>query len=206
MCPEPFHGAWRGAGASRPSGLSGLFGSFGLSGSRNESNQINQSNYTNKNNQPIPSRSCHTLYAISHMLFSSCPSLTQGSGTLPLIDTALRFPQAPPRMSLPGGPHALLDSPLPSLPRALLRLIQRWPIPRPRHHVESPLYRLASLRRSAHATRGNLFADCHAPEYATARRTWGARAVENPVIEAQTHARLQHDVTRLVQEPAEDVL
>ena len=31
-------------------------------------------------------------------------------------------------------------------------------------------------------------------------------AVENLVIEAQTHARLQHDVTRLVQEPAEDVL
>ena len=31
-------------------------------------------------------------------------------------------------------------------------------------------------------------------------------AVENLVIEAQTHARLQHDVPRLVQEPAEDVL
>ena len=31
-------------------------------------------------------------------------------------------------------------------------------------------------------------------------------AVENLVIEAHTHARLQHDVTRLVQEPAEDVL
>jgi hypothetical protein len=31
-------------------------------------------------------------------------------------------------------------------------------------------------------------------------------AVENLVIEAQTHARLQHDVTRLVQEPAESVL
>jgi hypothetical protein len=31
-------------------------------------------------------------------------------------------------------------------------------------------------------------------------------AVENLVIEAQTHARLQHYVTRLVQEPAENVL
>jgi hypothetical protein len=30
--------------------------------------------------------------------------------------------------------------------------------------------------------------------------------VENLVIEAQAHARLQHDVTRLVQEPAENVL
>ena len=30
-------------------------------------------------------------------------------------------------------------------------------------------------------------------------------AVENLVIEAQTHARHQHDVTRLVQEPAENV-
>jgi hypothetical protein len=31
-------------------------------------------------------------------------------------------------------------------------------------------------------------------------------AVENLAIEAQTHARLQHDVTRLMQEPAENVL
>lgn len=31
-------------------------------------------------------------------------------------------------------------------------------------------------------------------------------AVENFVIEAQAYARLQHDVTRLVQEPAEHVL
>ena len=31
-------------------------------------------------------------------------------------------------------------------------------------------------------------------------------AVENLDIETQTHARLQHDVTRLVQEPAENVL
>ena len=30
--------------------------------------------------------------------------------------------------------------------------------------------------------------------------------MENLVIEAQTHARHQHDVTRLVQEPAENVL
>jgi len=31
-------------------------------------------------------------------------------------------------------------------------------------------------------------------------------AMEHLVIEAQAHARLQHDVTRLVQEPAEHVL
>jgi hypothetical protein len=31
-------------------------------------------------------------------------------------------------------------------------------------------------------------------------------AVENLVIETHTHARLQHYVTRLVQEPAENVL
>jgi hypothetical protein len=31
-------------------------------------------------------------------------------------------------------------------------------------------------------------------------------AVENLVVGAQTHARLQHYVTRLVQKPAEDVL
>ena len=31
-------------------------------------------------------------------------------------------------------------------------------------------------------------------------------AVENLVIETHTHAQLQHDVTQLVQKPAEDVL
>ena len=111
-------------------------------------------------------------------------------------------------------PYALLDSPLPSLPRALLRLVQRSPIPGPCHRVESPLYRQASLRRSAHATGETLSLTVTLPnaqriEVPEVVVRWSSEqecAVENLVIEAQTDARLHHVVTRVMQEPAEIVL
>ena len=53
------------------------------------------------------------------------------------------------------GPYALLDSPIPSLPGALCCHVPRGSVSRPGDDLESLLYRLASLRGSAHATRGN---------------------------------------------------
>ena len=49
-------------------------------------------------------------------------------------------------------------------PVHLLRLAQHWAIPGPSHDLESLLYRLASLRGPAHATRGNPLADRHSAE------------------------------------------
>jgi hypothetical protein len=71
-----------------------------LVGERNKPDKPEQ---LNKQEQPADPLAL-LPYAISHMLFSSCPPPTQGSGTLPLINTALRFPQAPPRMGLPARP------------------------------------------------------------------------------------------------------
>jgi hypothetical protein len=62
------------------------------------------------------------------------------------------------------GPCALLDSSLLSLLCAMRCHLQLWPVPGPKHCVESLLCRLATIWRCAYATRGNAFADRHAPE------------------------------------------
>lgn len=43
------------------------------------------------------------------------------------------------------GPYALLNSPLPSLSRVMLRHIQRWTIPGPRNRVKPLLYWMAVI-------------------------------------------------------------
>jgi len=113
-------------------------------------------------------------------------------------------PIAPSRTSLLQyaslrGSHALHASSLSTLPRSLLRHEPRWSIPRTRHHLEFLVYRLATLGRPAHATRGNPPLTVTLPNKqrtevpeAVVRWSRGQEfAVENVLIEQYNHVRLQ---------------
>lgn len=95
----------------------------------------------------------------------------------------------------------------------MLRHVQRWPVPGTGHCLESLLYRMATLcdlpmrpgkTLSLTITLPN--EKCIEVSQAVVRWSRGQEfAVETVSIERHTHARLQHYVKRLVQEPTESL-
>ena len=116
--------------------------------------------------------------------------------------------------SLPASPYALLHTCVQSFLCAKFRHLPRGPLPRPRHRVESFLYRLAltgglPIRLGKMLSLTVMFPNEERIEISEAVVGWSRGqkfAVKHLLVEPHTHGRIQHDyVKRLVQEHAEIV-